>query len=528
MTSAGKARHALFEGFEKAINSNSYLDDPEILGRACPAIVESGERKGLPCRNACVKTTVDVTELWKKLSDMTAIKNEKTLIRDLRKLIKASHCHDHGKPKRIRVGLQNWKEDQLARYLLSSNVTSEAPAGRTCSQGSFTDCSHDTEVDCTPSEAALRAGVVNGDGESFDNITTTLEVQARMEKVPCTDIANHEVSVSSESERNPEIGATVTSAQKNEASATETTQMMSKLTLDAVAPLPRSTSEPKRSMKRAVSLRDNSGVVRAFHKRFTELDKKEGVLYVLAKENAPGIFKIGWSQSSAEHRLRQCKNCYAIGATIIYESPTAFLGAYRAETCIHAIFKNEKLQNQCVHCGVMHREYFQAPRVDVLRTVALVEYILRLPGYECNAEREWKLSDAANGIVHTSFKIDVTAMEMALTQVMAATTASTNEKLDSVSIPTSNDTTTSQQDSKSGERVFQEKRTRLSLGHRMGSGARAIADMSNRIWRSITTERNMTAERSFVAELKARSAAVYEMFVEDFKKGYAQTTPTRT
>lgn len=546
MTPEGKARHALFKGFEETINSNSYLDDPDILGRKCPAIPESGHNKGKVC-GTDLKMESSATQLYQTLSATTIITDEKKLLSDFGTFIKASHCGNHGKARRISDGLEKWRKDQLARYLLSLNVKSEVPVGYTPSQDSLTDCSYDAEADCTPSsEAAFCGGVVNGEGESLDARATTLEFNTPMRKVPSTNITIHEVSIPSEIEPKSEVSATVLSVQESEDSSTETAQMISTLTLNEEASLPGLIREPEKtskneeyimrrkkedveelknigiaSLKRRVSRRDNSGVIREFHKPFTADDDKEGILYVLAKTKAPGIFKIGWSTLSAKERLEHPKNCYANEAEIIYESPTAFHGAYRAEKCAHAILKNEQVQMvQCFHCDKKHREYFKASKTDVLRTVKVVEKVLRLPGYVySDREQRWKLSDLAYEVVHGTFRNDLDRMETALEPEVTATVAVAKNTLES------------------GEQAIPARATRPTW---METAGRTVGTASGRVARvfrrSLTAESNeedpsnspkTRSISSVFAKLKDRSDAAVKAYRADFEAAYAQASSPR-
>lgn len=120
---------------------------------------------------------------------------------------------------------------------------------------------------------------------------------------------------------------------------------------------------------------------------------KEGIVYVLEHNNIPGIFKIGFSEKSAQQRHGQYGNCYAVDTNVLYKGPGKwFAGARQAERIAHAVLHHKNIQvRDCPHCkgkkmkgkqnNDSHKEWFHTSREDALATVEVVEMWLQMPAY---------------------------------------------------------------------------------------------------------------------------------------------------
>ncbi|KAL9474065.1 hypothetical protein ACSS6W_008445 [Trichoderma asperelloides] len=120
---------------------------------------------------------------------------------------------------------------------------------------------------------------------------------------------------------------------------------------------------------------------------------KRGILYILRHTSISGIFKIGFSEKSADHRHKQHGNCYGVDTEIVHETAgKGFAGARQAERIVHAVLdhKNIPIAN-CPHCKDKenkgkknkgsHKEWFLTSEDDAIAIVKVVETWMQMPAY---------------------------------------------------------------------------------------------------------------------------------------------------
>ncbi|KAM6482973.1 hypothetical protein HDV62DRAFT_340913 [Trichoderma sp. SZMC 28011] len=152
-----------------------------------------------------------------------------------------------------------------------------------------------------------------------------------------------------------------------------------------------------------------------------------GILYVLEHTEVPGIFKIGYSSSSAALRLKQSKNCYKEGTRPIYETEDgAFIGVRQAEKIAHAILRHKRiLFFQCRKCKGYHKEWFQASRKEAIEVVKLAERWLKMPAYTLHQqEGRYKLTPEGDAIYQLMFPFSTSNMDALMNKVGKSATAS--------------------------------------------------------------------------------------------------------
>ncbi|KPM45660.1 hypothetical protein AK830_g952 [Neonectria ditissima] len=150
-------------------------------------------------------------------------------------------------------------------------------------------------------------------------------------------------------------------------------------------------------LARKGSLRDHAPVFSEIYKPLSAVQQERGIVYVLGHRTNQGLFKIGWTRTTAKKRLNQSGNCYAADAVILHETGDGpFFAAHKAEKLAQTVLRhNNLLIRECVQCGGGHREWFRASRDMVIDTVKLMETFVRIPAYELTDGDVWKLSDAA-------------------------------------------------------------------------------------------------------------------------------------
>ncbi|KAK7417290.1 hypothetical protein QQX98_004724 [Neonectria punicea] len=151
------------------------------------------------------------------------------------------------------------------------------------------------------------------------------------------------------------------------------------------------------SLVRKGSLRDHAPVFSEIYKPLTAIQKEHGIVYVLGHKTEEGLFKIGWTRTTARKRLNQAGNCYGANAEIIHETRDGpFFAAHKAEKLAQTVLRHHNLAIvECEQCGGGHREWFRASREMVIDTVEVMETFVRIPAYESNDGDVWKLSAAA-------------------------------------------------------------------------------------------------------------------------------------
>lgn len=162
------------------------------------------------------------------------------------------------------------------------------------------------------------------------------------------------------------------------------------------------------------SFRNDSQVYNEMHKRLTEKDMEEGVVYILQKNGYNDLFKVGWTKATAAERQGQRNNCYGIDTTVIYESQTLFAFARRAESISHKMLHRTRLQvTRCCHCDGKHREWFRGSEVEVRQAVSVAEMLMRIPGYTMQ-EGVMKLSPEAYVMIQGMSRLRMDELETSL------------------------------------------------------------------------------------------------------------------
>ncbi|KAH7192952.1 uncharacterized protein B0J16DRAFT_67562 [Fusarium flagelliforme] len=117
--------------------------------------------------------------------------------------------------------------------------------------------------------------------------------------------------------------------------------------------------------------------------------RRHGIVYILRSTSNKEIFKIGWTEKSAEERHHQPNNCYAKNTEIIYESRKPFAGAYKAELLAQKFLGSCNLPIiECESCGKGHREWFKGEETVIRGTLEAMEDFLQMPAYELKAGEE--------------------------------------------------------------------------------------------------------------------------------------------
>ncbi|QYT04360.1 T5orf172 domain-containing protein [Trichoderma simmonsii] len=145
-----------------------------------------------------------------------------------------------------------------------------------------------------------------------------------------------------------------------------------------------------------------------------------GILYVLEHTKVSGIFKIGYTKSSAALRLKQSKNCYNYGTRPIHETEGgAFIGVRQAEKIAHAILRHKRLLFfQCTQCKGYHKEWFLVSRKEAIEVVKLAERWLRMPAYTLHQqEGKYKLTPEGDAISQLMFPFSTSKMDALMNQV---------------------------------------------------------------------------------------------------------------
>ncbi|KAK8102979.1 hypothetical protein PG984_016125 [Apiospora sp. TS-2023a] len=127
-------------------------------------------------------------------------------------------------------------------------------------------------------------------------------------------------------------------------------------------------------------------LLRAIHHGWTARDSEEGKVYIWTHNQHSDIIKIGWSASAggSAQRHAQPGNCYGINTTPFWESPEAFVGAYRVEQIVQ---KQLQENNTAVECGASkcvarHREWFRCDTEEAKTQIMLWTRLLAEGFYE--------------------------------------------------------------------------------------------------------------------------------------------------
>lgn len=140
--------------------------------------------------------------------------------------------------------------------------------------------------------------------------------------------------------------------------------------------------------------------------------RRRGIVYILRSTSNKEIFKIGWTEKSAEERHHQPNNCYGKDTEIIYESSNPFAGAYKAEILAHKFLgKLNRPIIRCETCGKGHREWFEGEETVIRGTLEAMEDFLQMPAYELKAgqdvDGEMMLSQEAEKRVKSMCNISI-------------------------------------------------------------------------------------------------------------------------
>ncbi|CAJ0539451.1 Ff.00g070590.m01.CDS01 [Fusarium sp. VM40] len=192
---------------------------------------------------------------------------------------------------------------------------------------------------------------------------------------------------------------------KKEYSIEETTTNISITQANAPVadnPLAGDTAVGKCSLKRQGTLRGGGPILVEIYDYLTPIQLKKGIVYVLQHKEHADIFKIGFSEHSADKRLNQPGNCYRDFYKPIYES-AQFFAAHKAEAIAMVFLRGMNLHiTKCYKCGKKHRELFQGDKEKVVGTVQAMVSFVRDGAYEKDKDGVWKLSAYANNKVEFS------------------------------------------------------------------------------------------------------------------------------
>ncbi|KAH8171384.1 hypothetical protein LIA77_08151 [Sarocladium implicatum] len=166
----------------------------------------------------------------------------------------------------------------------------------------------------------------------------------------------------------------------------------------------------KTALARTGSLRDPSPIFAELYKPLHSKQDCNGIVYVLKNSARDDLFKIGYTRSTVEGRLKQANNCWRSNSDVVslYQSPSPFFAAHKAEQLAQVTLKNHRLDvKECAVCGGGHREWFRASESVVVETVRAMERFVRLPAYEQTEDGKWKLSDRYSSILKPTWHMDL-------------------------------------------------------------------------------------------------------------------------
>ncbi|KAL6815657.1 hypothetical protein GGI42DRAFT_312064 [Trichoderma sp. SZMC 28013] len=145
-----------------------------------------------------------------------------------------------------------------------------------------------------------------------------------------------------------------------------------------------------------------------------------GILYVLKHAKVPGIFKIGFTKTSAALRLKQSKNCYKFETSTVHETEGGrFFGARQAEKIAHAILQHKRiLFYRCPQCEGYHKEWFLVSEKEAVDVVKLAERWLKMPAYALHQqEGQYKLTPKGDAIFRLMFPFSISDMNALMNNV---------------------------------------------------------------------------------------------------------------
>ncbi|RYO86868.1 hypothetical protein DL766_001111 [Monosporascus sp. MC13-8B] len=128
-------------------------------------------------------------------------------------------------------------------------------------------------------------------------------------------------------------------------------------------------------------------LIRTIESAFSTEDRKEGIVYILADNDNPDYFKVGFTARTPAERLADRSNCSKDWRVVWPPEPhEGFVGAHRVEALVHADLRQQRnrVRNcQGCHGKTAHKEVFAAPEEVVLHSVQLwTTFVRRLPAYE--------------------------------------------------------------------------------------------------------------------------------------------------
>ncbi|KAK7972683.1 hypothetical protein PG988_006817 [Apiospora saccharicola] len=153
-----------------------------------------------------------------------------------------------------------------------------------------------------------------------------------------------------------------------------------------VPPLEDANMMDAKLLRRRTLMIGKISLLRAIHHGWTARDSEEGKVYIWTHNQHSDIIKIGWSASArgSVQRHAQPGNCYGINTTPLWESPEAFVGAYRVEQIVQ---KQLQEANTAVECGsskcvARHREWFRCDTEEAKTQIMLWTRLLAEGFYE--------------------------------------------------------------------------------------------------------------------------------------------------
>ncbi|KAH7262046.1 hypothetical protein BKA59DRAFT_462547 [Fusarium tricinctum] len=217
---------------------------------------------------------------------------------------------------------------------------------------------------------------------------------------------------------------------KKESSIEETTTNISITQANAPVadnPLVGDTAVGKCSLKRQGTLRSRGPILDEIYDYLTPIQLKKGIVYVLQHNEHADIFKIGFSEHSADKRLNQPGNCYRDFYKPIYESPR-FFAAHKAEAIAMVFLRGVNLHIiKCYKCGKKHRELFRGDKEKVVGAVQAMVSFVRDGAYEKDKDGVWKLS------AHANKKVEFSPMGLLASEELQEEPESTQPKSESES-----------------------------------------------------------------------------------------------
>lgn len=347
----------------------------------CPGITAAGKR----CKRRIVVLLSDEIDAQiKAFNEGGAFRHGDSVFRDrVEAFFKRTHCKDH------------WESPQ-------QNITAWIEDKKSTTQKPETDTHPDLNMDAETRNAPLSSDSGNhGITEklsslsispsqeseiSFSGMSDADTVITTPDATPLSQIDN---ILSCEPESRPETPCPEPRTCCNFDNQAEKGDLHVKSHNDnneEVSPLEDANMMDKKLLRHRTLKIGKIPLLRAIHHGWTARDSKVGKVYIWTHNQHRDIIKIGWSASAggSARRHGQPSNCYGINTTPFWESPEAFVGAYRVEQIVQRQLHENNAEVECgsSKCVARHREWFRCDTEEAKSQIMLWTQLLAEGFYE--------------------------------------------------------------------------------------------------------------------------------------------------